>query len=44
LEALVEVTTNTLKSGDRLALVGFGTISISDKKKEPVETFKLEKK
>ncbi|MEG0499563.1 MAG: HU family DNA-binding protein, partial [Rikenellaceae bacterium] len=32
LEAFVEVTTNALKTNDKIALVGFGTFSVSQKK------------
>ena len=32
LEAFISVTTETLKKGNRLALVGFGSFSISNRK------------
>jgi len=32
LEAFVEVTSDVLKGGDRLALVGFGSFSVVDRK------------
>lgn len=32
LEAIIDVTSETLKKGDRLALVGFGSFSISERK------------
>ena len=32
LEAFVEVTTATLKAGDKISLVGFGTFSVVSKK------------
>ena len=31
LDAFVEVTTETLKAGDKLALVGFGSFSVSER-------------
>ncbi|MBI9068818.1 MAG: HU family DNA-binding protein [Salinivirgaceae bacterium] len=32
LDALIDVTSGTLKSGDRLALVGFGSFSVNERK------------
>ena len=32
LDALIDVTSETLKKGERIALVGFGSFSISDRK------------
>ena len=44
LEAFVSTTTNALKAGDKVALVGFGSFSTSNDLNEKEETHKQEQK